>query len=78
MDQSLYNQLSDQELLILVLKIIDEYMLLSTATNSLRAIEEKRIELFQIYEIIKERGLVFEPPKIPNSSWSVCSLNRKI
>ena len=68
MNESLYKQLSDQELLLLVIKIIDDYMLLSTATNSLRAIEDKRLELFQIYEIIKERGLVFEPPKIPNSS----------
>jgi hypothetical protein len=59
MNENLYTHLSDQELLSLVLKIIDEYMLLST-TNNIQAIAEKREELFTIYDIIKERGLVFE------------------
>ena len=60
MNESLYKQLPDQELLALVIKIIDEYMVLSTTSN-VRATSEKRDELFKIYEIIKERGLVFEP-----------------
>lgn len=57
----LYNQLSDQELLQLILETIDEYMLLTETTSNLRAIEDKRIELFRIYEIIRQRGLEFQP-----------------
>jgi hypothetical protein len=68
MNESLYNQLSNQELLSLILKTIDEYILLSTATSNARAIEEKRIELFKIYEIIKERGIVFENDNLPTAS----------
>lgn len=63
MNESLYTKLSDQELLSLILKIIDEHMLLIRNTSSQRAIEEKRNELLKVYNIIKERGLGFDHPK---------------
>jgi hypothetical protein len=57
MIEILYKQLPESELLALMLKVIDEYQILTTTTNSIHVIEEKRAELFKIYEIIKEKGI---------------------
>ena len=57
MAESLYEKLSNQELLILETRIVKEYLALSAAGNNLRAAHDKKVELLKVYEIMKERGM---------------------
>ena len=55
MDESLFIRLFRPGTSTSDFKITDEYILLSDKSN-LRATAKKRVELFQMYVIIKERG----------------------
>jgi hypothetical protein len=57
MAESLYENLTNQELLILETRIVKEYLAITATGNDLRAAHDRKVELLKVYEIMKKRGM---------------------
>lgn len=64
MTENLLTGLSDKDLLELASKTVDEYASMMVSNENKTAIEQKQAELFLLYKVIQERGLIFEQREI--------------